>query len=194
MSEKMRSYASARTLYSFLEFLGWSVVLLGLVVGLMLVSSAGRYASDSQKFLLFLMGGGGSLVGLFLVASVQNWRAGVDSAEYGQQMLKIARDQLAVSQQGVKQSVTTPQSFASVQTDQGQDAPTNIKRKAASSKPKPASEPARTIEYGGKEILIENGKYTCNGIPFSSLEKAQGYVDQFATAQISSPDKTPSAT
>ncbi len=94
MPEQMRSYGTARGIFSFLEFVGWSVVVIGIIVGLIMAESAGRYVSDGQKFMLFLMGASSSLVGLFMVGAVQNWRAGVDSAEYGQQMLKISRDQL----------------------------------------------------------------------------------------------------
>ncbi|KCV82446.1 hypothetical protein ATO10_05876 [Actibacterium atlanticum] len=180
MAEQMRSYATARTLFSIAEMAGWIVVGLSFLIGLTLAGTAGRYASGTERFLLFLAGASGSVVGILIVAAVQNWRAGVDTAEYTQQMLKIARDQLDVSRQSLK-SNAPPQSFFDAQADQTPAAPPT--RSSFASAPAPAKpEPSLAIESSSPspdKIEQIDGKYTYNGIPFDSLEKAERYVEQF---------------
>lgn len=202
MSERLRSYSAARGIFSFLEFTGWATVLLGLVVGAVLAASAGRYASDTQKWLLFAMGASGSLVGLFYVGAVQGWRASVDAAEYGQQALKIARDQLAISRQGLKLQTDEAQTFADMKTatmgenvssydkvGQSEVAPTMPKTKKKSTatetqkiqignekikvpKPKPPKDPLARIEE-------KDGRFLFGTMSFSTRDRAEEYASQF---------------
>lgn len=116
MSGHFRSYSAARSIFSFMEFMGWIVVVVGLFLGMALSNSVGRYASDIQHILMFAIGGSGSLVGLFFVGAVQSWRAGVDAAEYSQQALNVARLQLDVSEQSLKLQSEEAKTFASMQT------------------------------------------------------------------------------
>ena len=114
----MRSYEVARKLFSFLEVVAW----LGVVGGILLffTSPAGRDAGIgiigvlAPAFLgVFL-----TIASLFMVAMVQVGRATVDSAEYGQQSLDIARKQLAVSQQALRLRNDAPPSYAALQPQQ----------------------------------------------------------------------------
>lgn len=113
MSEQMRSYGTARSIFSLIEFVGWCVVVAGIIAGFFLADSASRYVSDGEKVLLFLMGASSSIAGLFIAGAAQSWRAGVDTAELTQQMLKVARDQLEISRQGLKRQHAENPSFSS---------------------------------------------------------------------------------
>lgn len=87
----MRSYETARTIFSILEFVGWAVVVLGFVAASVLAIRVVQYAGSEAAFFAMVPGIAASVVGLFAVASVQSGRANVDAAEYSQQSLKIAR-------------------------------------------------------------------------------------------------------
>lgn len=179
MSEHLRSYDVARKTFSFLEFIGWSVVVIGIITGFALVESADRYATESQKFLLFLVGAGASMVGLFMVGSVQNWRAGVDSAEYGQQTLKVAREQLAISKQSMRLQDVNQNSFTSLGSG---DDPTS-KHSFDHIEPSLSQPPARSIdvepsEYRGERIRFFYGAYRSLGKSFENYEDAQKAIDE----------------
>jgi hypothetical protein len=179
MPEQMRSYGTARGIFSFLEFVGWSVVVIGIIVGLIMAESAGRYVSDGQKFMLFLMGASSSLVGLFMVGAVQNWRAGVDSAEYGQQMLKISRDQLEVSRQSLKRQEADHASFAVLRSteDQTHKASFDQAKPTAPRQPTPREE-IEPATYRGEQIRWFSGAYRALGVSFATYEEAQRAVDE----------------
>jgi len=102
MAERMRSYSTARKIFSFLEFVGWAVVVIGVIAVLALLQASSGYAPSGIGFMGFMAGMLIALVGLLFVGAVQSWRAQVDSAEYSQQMLKIARDQFEVSKESLK--------------------------------------------------------------------------------------------
>lgn len=176
MSDRLRSYDVARKTFSFLEFIGWSVVVVGIIAGFILAGSAGRYASDGQKFLLFLMGASGSLLGLFMVGAVQNWRAGVDSAEYGQQALKVAREQLEISKQSLKRQQADSQSFAALKSTTEQQPTASFERKEPS-----VTRSSNTIDPGehrGHKIIRVGGSYRAVGDVFVSHDEAVAAIDK----------------
>ncbi len=176
MSDRLRSYDVARKTFSFLEFVGWSVVVVGIIAGFVLAESAGRYASEGQKVLLFLMGASGSLLGLFMVGAVQNWRAGVDSAEYSQQALKVAREQLEISKQSLKRQQTNSASFAAVASSTEQQPTTSFERKEPSVTPSPiTTEPG---EHRGHKIIRVGGSYRAVGDVFASHDEAMAAIDR----------------
>ena len=107
----MRSYEAARNLFSFLTFCAWSVVALGVIVALMSAENASRYG-DLATFMAMIPGVGVGMAGLIMIAFVQMGRAGVDTAEYTQQMLKISRDQLEVSRQALSAKTEQPKAFS----------------------------------------------------------------------------------
>ena len=127
-----------------------------------------------------------ALLGFVLLAIVQMGRAAVDTAEYTQQMLKIARDQLEVSQQGLRSQHQPPQTFTAAGQNEASSGKASFSQPGLepklSAKPKP--DPSRFVEYKGKEIVIENGKYNCNGIPFTTMQKAEHYIDTYAAKEL----------
>ena len=118
----MRSYEAARSLFSFLAFIAWSVVVIGVFVALISAAGASKYGGGGAGLLAMVPGIGIGITGFILVAFVQMGRATVDTAEYTQQMLKLSRDQLEVSKQGLKLQNAVPQTFvAAAQTKSTQE-------------------------------------------------------------------------
>jgi len=101
----MKSYSAARGMFGFLEFLSWFGIIIGAIIALVAaggVSQVRGFGNTSGVGMMMLAaapGIGMALSGFFGLVFVQIGRAGVDTAEYSQQMLKVARDQLAVSNQ-----------------------------------------------------------------------------------------------
>jgi len=102
----MQSYQAARGLFNFVGFIAWIAVLGGGLTALLGGSAALNSARSGNEIMALLLGGApGAIlasVGFFILVHVQTSRAAVDSAEYGQQALKTARDQLEVSKQLLK--------------------------------------------------------------------------------------------
>lgn len=178
MSEQMRSYGAARGIFTFLEIVSWGVVVIGIIVGLIMAESASRYTSDGQRFLLFLMGASSSLIGLLMVGAVQNWRAGVDSAEYGQQMLKVARDQLEVSRQSLKQQEADRNSFAALRSTDEQTHKASFDEASPIASGQPTQEEIEPTIYRGQRIGWFSGAYQAFGASFDTYEEAQKAVDE----------------
>ncbi len=110
----MRSYEAARSLFSILAFLAWAVVVLGVIAAIGGSEAASSFGRRGPGVLAAIPGIGICLFGLILVAMVQMGRAAIDTAEYTQQMLKIARDQLDVSRMGLNQGKALEQGFAAL--------------------------------------------------------------------------------
>lgn len=180
----MRSYETARTLFKFLAFCAWTVVVLGVIVALLGAGSVSQYASGGAGLLAMVPGLGIALAGLLLVAFVQIGRANVDTAEYTQQMLKISRDQLEVSKQSLKQDDTFQKNYASLKMET-QDAPKDEAFSPKTHKTAVVNKiDANITEYKGMLITKSNDTYFCNEIPFSKLQSAKKYIDDNATALI----------
>jgi hypothetical protein len=186
----MRSYEAARTLFSFLAFSAWSVVVIGGLVALVSAAGVSQYGGGGAGMLAMVPGIGIGLTGFILVAFVQIGRATVDTAEYTQQMLKISRDQLEVSKQGLKLQSAGPQTFAAAaQKNSGEKPKSSFANQVDKASPptreitdpEPKQLNHETTLYLGKTIEIESGSFLYNRIPFKTLLAAQKYIDSFAT-------------
>ncbi len=201
----MRSYEAARGYYSTLEFLAWGVIALGAIVafgGLVTASQVGRgFGSSASTFAIvsaFLPGVGLAFVGFLGLVICQNGRAAVDSAEYSQQLLKVARDTLEVSKQALRQSgvAADPSFSAAPQTERPEPPLTSSATFAPASASdangaKSDAEPAAPISYNGATIGVENGTYKYAGLMFHDLDKAKAYVDQLGVNQSASLQTVP---
>ena len=183
----MRSYEAARSLFTFLAFIAWSVVVIGVIVALVSAAGASRYGGGGAGLLAMVPGIGIGITGFILVAFVQMGRANVDTAEYTQQMLKTARDQLEVSKQGLKLQSTVPQTFAAAaQTESAQEPKSSFASQPATAAPSGGESTALKLEqpssenvvYRDKTITIADGKFHFANMSFTSLEKAHHYIDQ----------------
>jgi len=202
----MRSYEAARGLFSFLGFCAWVVIIIGVIAALIGASAVsemrgfGARPSGIATFSGLLPGLAMSFVGFIGLAMVQIGRAAVDTAEYTQQMLQIARDQLDVSKQGLNQGKALEQGFAALkQLPEEKPAASfaDARNNGASAKQKPvvlrqqidapsAPAPDRValgledgaLEYAGKTIQVENGQFLFAKMAFASFDGAQKYIDQ----------------
>lgn len=113
----MRSYEAARTYFSILEVVSKIIIIIGGIVALISLLALGEMSRDwGGSPLAGLVGIVPGVIVMFAgflgMVVVQIGRAGVDTAEYTQQMLKIARDQLEVSQQALRGPNASARSFA----------------------------------------------------------------------------------
>lgn len=181
----MRSYEAARSLFSFLGFCSWCVICVGGLVAILGASAAsemssfyGGRASGGAILSGLVPGLAVSFLGFLGLATVQNGRATVDTAEYSQQMLKIARDQLEVSKQGNRDLASLPKSFSDFEQNAAREpvpAATSIETEPTMQSEETA--PPATIEYRGRSIRIEGGFFVYGSIPFQNEEKAKSYID-----------------
>lgn len=200
----MRSYGAARSLFSFLAFMAWSVVVIGVIVALVSAAGASRYGSGGAGLLAMVPGLGIGIAGFILVAFVQMGRAAVDTAEYTQQMLKIARDQLEVSRQALTPGNRDVASFtAKVEEATEQTGPSFNDRSVSKQaqieatpdvhmedSPKKIPAPRRDengflllneegslLEYRGRQIEFHDGKYNLAGQGFTGAKTLKWHLD-----------------
>jgi hypothetical protein len=191
----MRSYQTARSLFSFLSLCSAALFALGIAVAIAGGNGAAELAQNGRQpialffFLGLLPGILMSVVGFFGFVFAQMGRAGVDTAEYSQQMLQVSREQLEVSQQTLRQGEAVKRGFEALAAAQSH-APTpsatyaDLGGKAPSEPAVPAlavqPNATESIEYNGKEIrMIKNG-YRFAGMEFKSLDLAKRYIDHGA--------------
>ena len=193
----MRSYEAARSLFSFLAFIAWSVIVIGVLVALASATGASRYGGGAAGLIAMVPGIGIGITGFILVAFVQMGRATVDTAEYTQQMLKLSRDQLEVSKQSLKLQNTAPQTLTAVtQKESAQGSKNSFANQLSTTSPtegepkgsKMVQPPAEGIVYQGRTIAVVDGSFHFAKMSFATLEKAQSYIDRLGVnpaAQLS---------
>jgi hypothetical protein len=146
----MRSYEAARNLFSFLALCSWAVIVLGGIVafsgGTIAGTGFGRGASGMSALIGAAPGIILAMIGFYGLALVQMGRAGVDSAEYSQQALDVARKQLEVSQQALDQGKAMAASYAALKPAK------NTKSKAKAVKSEPDSGPSYANRPNGKDV------------------------------------------
>jgi len=192
----MRDYGVARSLFGFIEFLFWAGVVIGVIVAFAAMNVASRGFGGGPGILAALPGMLMAITSLFGVALVQNARATVDTAELTQQMLKVARDQLEVSQQAVKQGEMAQQSFAALaasnqppqselETPAGKatfahtPGATDRPQIEATSEPEEPKVMGKKLTYKGQSGELIGGKWHLNGIAFESRELLRDYIDVY---------------
>lgn len=111
----MRSYHAARTVFSLLSILAWFVILAGGALAVISGGMAAERASFGNEMVALMAAIPGaflSLLGFVMLVLSQIGRAGVDTAEYSQQMLQASRDHMEVSRQLVRQGEALEQGYA----------------------------------------------------------------------------------
>lgn len=101
----MRSYQAARGLFSFLSVLAWLIIIGGILIafmGLRFGSEFNPRNPDAGVILALVSGALVAVIGFIMLAMSQVGRSTVDTAEYGQQMLQLARESLDVSRQSLR--------------------------------------------------------------------------------------------
>lgn len=175
----MRSYETARKIFSALEILSWCVVAGGIILALVGASEAPR----GSEFLLSMPGILLSAFGVIAVAMVQTGRATVDSAEYGQQALKVARDQLEISRQSLKLQQGAPTSgFGDAgvrpsETKATSDTWQNSFADRVASYDRSSENDQLDWDYRGKRIHRTENGFLLEGQTFVTLDAAKEHVD-----------------
>lgn len=177
----MRSYETARSLFGFLEFIFWSIVAIGVIGAAMGAEGASR-GFGGGALVGALPGLALALLGLLGVAMIQNARAGVDAAEYSQQMLKVARDQLEISKQALRGTAPDQPSFSAVEPNHrhsttpstGKTEPPVRRQSVQASLPD--EDGVRT--YNGNRIEKRGNHYYVDERPFITLGKAKKYINE----------------
>ena len=186
----MRNYETARKLFSFLEFLAWVVVVIGLMVAIYGAEEAPRNAGLLFASPGLLMG----ILGLILVAMVQSSRASVDTAEYTQQMLQNSRDQLEVSRQSLRQSrgAAVPTFGQSTKKAPGGAAGSEnsiVDSKEAdgpsygdiAEKRTPDAAPdLDDFTYRGRYIRAAAGLYFYDGVKYEDMDSVKAHIDEIS--------------
>ena len=193
----MRSYETARSLYSFLGFCATAVIILGVIVAFM-GGAATQALSRNAGAMQFIMG---ALPGLLIAmagaygqAMVQMGRTSVDTAEYAQQSLEVSRQQLEISRQALAQGKAMAASYASAQVATPaaaarQDAVEPEVTYADAPKAGPVEDPdvlqsgssPETLETNApalKQISYKDGLFHLGAMSFRTEEAAQRYADQ----------------
>lgn len=189
----MRSYEAARSLFGFLSFLSWVVIILGGFVALFGGAAASEMMGYGGELIGFMAGAVPGLIlalmGFFGLVFAQIGRAGVDTAEYSQQSLQISREQLEVSRQALRHGEEVKNGFASLKTQLatpvtasyfGQD--TKAPETALATSTVSTATYAKAIEYKGQRIQVLDHGYHFASTFFTTLEAAQTYVDGLETA------------
>jgi hypothetical protein len=187
----MRSYGAARSLFSIVSFMAWAMIIGGVIA----VFAGGSAGEDwarwnrAPEFIGLVLGTIPGIfiavIGFFGLVTAQMGRSGVDSAEYGQQMLQIARDHLDISRQSLNRGDAVRQSFAALPE-------TSVARSTASyaDTPQPAAaKEAETadapplIAYKGKEIAAIGSTFHFAGLSFDTLAAAHAHIDRLMPAR-----------
>lgn len=187
----MREYTTARTIFGILEFVAWVAVVGGIVVAIMGASAATGYSGSSAGLMGAIPGFIMAFLGIIAVATVQFYRAGVDTAEMTGKMLQISKEQLQLTKEAKKASfaakaapvkpaaakpaepATTPADFDPVKLAErkpsGQDATAKVE--AA-----PNASYRYQVEHMGETIALERGKASWGGQSFDTVDAAKDYV------------------
>jgi hypothetical protein len=208
----MRSYYAARLLFSFLGLMAWSVIVIGVIAAFGGVAIAGAYLgnvlrSGNPNLILVVGAVPGAIVAFFGflgLAIVQMGRSSVDTAELTQQMLKVSRDQLAVSKQSMNRGEKPMPSFAKSTALRGErsfpslgDRPSlkvdpvssvgahESKLTESNSNPGEPQIDGNVMTYKGRTAELAKGEWRMNGIVFGSQEKLIAHIDQLALREVS---------
>ncbi len=173
----MRSYHAARSLFSFLSFVAWALIVIGGLMAIVGAEASQNMFRGGSALIGALPGTFIAAFGLLMLAVTQNARASVDTAEYTQQMLKVARDQLQISQQSLKAHHTTLKSFAELTpTPSGEPEKTTSFTQVADTDPKSAN--THSTHTAPLKIDQRDGRFYVGAIEFQNLEMAREYLER----------------
>lgn len=189
----MHEYKTARTIFSFCEFVAWCAFAIGIIVflaGLGLGGSAGsglfRGSSGLAAYVGALPGFSIMFLSILMVMFIQVGRAAVDTSERTGQLIRLNEEHLkivkaqqrqmqqtlatgAVSQEAAKKPATPVKADA---PSAAQPAPAFVAPTVAPAPPKP-----KPIEHLGRMIEVIEDGYRIDGNTFKHLDQAKGFID-----------------
>lgn len=183
----MREYTTARTIFGILEFIAWAAVIGGVIFALVGASATTGFSRSSAGLLGALPGMWIAFVGILAVATVQFFRAGVDTAEMTGKMLKIAEQQLKIAKgesvadfSSISTSKAGPKSASGTGTatmtssvlGPGQD-----QNGGATHAATPEIEVPSKIAYKSHQIERTGDEIRVGPLTFATLEEARSHID-----------------
>jgi len=173
----MQSYNAARKSFNVLELFAWVIIVLGGI------AAVAAFIASSNNILFGIVaavpGIGICTLGFFGLAYVQTSRATVDSAEYAQQSLKLARDHFEVSKQLLKHANATQTSSYEAPSDKLQNVSYDTANVASEPAPLKETKEGDMIEYGAQKIEHQDGKFLFNDKTYETLIDAKLAIDRF---------------
>jgi len=156
---------------------------MGVLVAFISAGAVGQFGVPGAGLLAMVPGIGIAIAGFIQLAFVQIGRAGVDTAEYTQQMLKISRDQLEVSQQALAKGNAAAKSFSNL-ADQSKP-PKASSFAETMHKPKPTTQPTpkpvklveKQTKYQGHMIVSIGQTHRVDHAEFKQIEHAKSHID-----------------
>lgn len=172
----MRSYEAARGQFTLVEWAGRIISVVGIIVAVGAGLGVGQFSGTNgfATFMAALPGLGLFCVGTFLQVHAQTSRAAVDSAEYAQQALKVARDQFELSKEMFayeKAKATSPVSLTEAALSD-----ITVDTTKATSEP-PAQRP-EMIRHMGRTITADSTGFHVDGTRFPTLEEAKSCISE----------------
>ena len=180
------NYRAARSVFGIAEFVLWCGFGLGIILAIVAAGAASN-GFGSPGILAAAPGLAFSILCFIGMVIVQIGKAGVDSADFAYQSLAIARQQLEISKQALKQDAKVL-SFA----DRAQISPLenpirSVEPETTSYGTPPAvsasKDTARDWDYRDTRIHRTEHGFLVEGQTFQSLGDAKRYVDQSRPAQ-----------
>lgn len=179
----MRSYQAARNYFSILGIISWTVIVVGGLVALVGLAALGDFSRELGGSSLNGLAGvvpgiSVSFIGFMGLVLVQIGRAGVDTAEYSQQMLQVARDQLEVSRETAQRGQKISTSFSSAMAEEIEPSKPSFAEAAhegidAGETPSSKQGDPNLIHYRGRTIEKRDGKYFVEGKSYLNQKYAE---------------------
>jgi hypothetical protein len=157
----MRSYHAARAVFTLFSTLAWIVILAGgalAVISSGLAAERAGFGNEMVALMAAIPGAILSLLGFVMLVLSQIGRAGVDTAEYSQQILKASRDHMEVSQQLVRQGEKLEQGYAALAAKLSTPSSVSYDGRLTSAEaPVAASASAMTLPASGEAVAAKVG-------------------------------------
>ena len=190
MNHYERTYATARSIFTVLEFVGWALVIMGGLGALIGFATGGMFGFLSRgdppfvaRVISTLPGLAFAVGGLFAVANVQSSRANVDQAEMSREMLALMKSAkqprvitplsaVSLVQENAIQSQNTTQLAAAqvgkVRNDDGNEILSVVDKSGATRMIEVFDNGAARVSIGGKWMNFKNST------------QAKGYLMNFS--------------
>lgn len=181
----MHEYKTARTIFGFMEFLSWAVVVIGVIAAFALANAGGsRFGgmmSGGAAFGAAMPGIILAIFGLFGVMYVQTGRATVDTAEMTGKMLKNSNEELkllkAEKRELAERLGSAEPSVAPAKTGKTIEEATSAPEPTAASAKQEEPAPPHVTTYKGLSITQAGMGVSVNGQWFKSEDIAKEKID-----------------
>lgn len=193
MKHYERSYATARSVLSFMELVGWAVAGLGALAALVGLSSGGMMSSlygdppMAARLISAVPGMIAFLGGIFAVSYAQTGRAGVDTAEMTRELLTLTKSGASVGGESSSAISAHMPAHRAPESEQkairhegnGSDQQTSISQEMEDRNLVVRKDGlGRFITYKGHRISLSGQALTFGGARFDSVQDVIDEIDR----------------